>query len=542
MTGATEGMALVNPENISAQARGFNALPVMRQVGLMLGLAASVALGFYVVLWARTPEYSMLFGSMSDVEMAEVVTALDAAAIPYRLERGSGAVTVPAEKVHEARLKLASRGLPHGNGTGFELLDEKQGFGTSQFMEQARFNRAIEGELARTIATLQSVKSARVHLAIPKRSVFVRDKDKPRASVVLSLFSGARLNDERLAGIVHMVASSVPGLEADSVTVVDQGGRLLTASDEGGVMAGSARQLSYTRKIESDYIKRIENILIPIVGERGVRAQVSADIDFTTVESTTESFQPDSRAVRSEETFEESSIGNGVAGVPGALTNQPPRGGTITEGEEEVLATPLNSSRRATRNFEVDRNISHTRTAPGALKQLSVAVLVDYRTQGNATGATERVPLTEDEILRVTDLVKEAVGFSEAREDSIKVTNIPFRVVDEVSEAMPPVPIWEQPWVASAVKQALGGIVVLFMVFGVLRPVLRSLAVKPAQAPGALTAGQGAHAQMAGEDRLTLSSQPGMSPEQQFGMARSMIDNDPRRGAHVVKDWVASDG
>ncbi|NNJ95515.1 MAG: flagellar M-ring protein FliF [Halobacteria archaeon] len=538
-------MALVNPENISAQAQGFNALPVMRQIGLMLGLAASVALGFYVVLWARTPEYSMLYGSLSDTEMAEVATALETAAIPYRLERGSGALTVPAANVHEARLKLASRGLPRGNGTGFELLDQKQGFGTSQFMEQARFNRAIEGELARTIATLQSVESARVHLAIPKRSVFVRDQNKPRASVVLRLFSGARLNDERLAGIVHMVASSVPGLEADSVTVVDQGGRLLTASDDVGVMAGSARQLSYTRKIESDYIKRIEDILIPIVGEQGVRAQVSADIDFTMVESTTESYQPDSRVVRSEETFEESSLGNGVSGVPGALTNQPPRGGTTTEGEEdEAQATPLNSSRRATRNYEVDRNISHTRTAPGTLKQLSVAVLVDYRTAANEAGATERLPLTEDELQRVTDLVKEAVGFSDAREDSIKVTNIPFRVVDEVSEAMPPVPVWEQPWVAGAVKQALGGILVLFMVFGVLKPVLRSLAVKPAPAPGALPAGQGGQPQMAGEDRLSLSSQPGpgMSPDQQFGMARSMIDNDPRRGAHVVKDWVASDG
>ena len=538
-------MAVVNPENVAAQARGFNALPVMRQIGLMLGLAASVALGFYVVLWARTPEYSMLYGSMSDVEMAEVAAALDTATIPYKLERGSGAITVPAENVHEARLKLASRGLPRGSGTGFELLDEKQGFGTSQFMEQARFNRAIEGELARTIATLQSVESARVHLAIPKRSVFIRDKDKPRASVVLKLFSGARLNEERLAGIVHMVASSVPGLVADSVTVVDQAGRLLTASDDVGVMAGTARQLSFTRKIESDYIKRIEDILIPIVGEQGVRAQVAAEVDFTMVESTTESYQPDSQVVRSEETFEESTRGTGVAGVPGALTNQPPRGGVTTPGAvEEAQEAPLNSSRRATRNFEVDRNISHTRTVPGTVKQLSVAVLVDYRTQANETGATERLPLTEDEMQRVTDLVKEAVGFSEAREDSIKVTNIPFRVVDEVSEVMPPVPLWEQPWFAGVVKQALGGMLVLFMVFGVLRPVLRSLAVKPAVAPGALPVGQGAPQQLAGEDRVSLSTQaaPGMTPEQQFGMARSMIDNDPRRGAHIVKDWVSSDG
>ena len=540
-------MALVNPENISAQARGFNALPVVRQIGLMLGLAASVALGFYVVLWSQTPEYSMLYGSLSDVEMAEVASALDAAVIPYRLERGSGAITVPAENVHAARLKLASRGLPRGNGTGFELLDQKQGFGTSQFMEQARFNRAIEGELARTIATLQSVESARVHLAIPKRSVFVRDKDKPRASVVLRLFSGARLDDERLAGIVHMVASSVPGLVADNVTVVDQGGRLLTASNDGGVMAGSGRQLAYTRKIESDYIKRIEDILIPIVGEQGVRAQVSADIDFTVVESTTESYQPDNRAVRSEETFEESTRGSGVAGVPGALTNQPPAGGTTDAaggqtGEGQGAA--LNSTRRATRNYEVDRNISHTRTAPGTLKQLSVAVLVDYRTQADEAGATERVALTAEELQRVEELVKEAVGFSEERADSIKVNNIPFKTVEEVGELMPPVPIWEQPWVAGVVKQVLGGIFVLFMLMGVLKPVLRTLAVKTAVMPGALPPGQAGQQQRAGEDQVSLSHQAsaGVSPEQQFGMARSMIENDPRRGGHVVKDWVASDG
>ena len=538
-------MALVNPENIAAQARGFNALPVMRQFGLMLGLAASVALGFYVVLWARTPEYSMLYGSLTNVETAEVAAALDGAVIPYRIERGSGAITVPAEKVHEARLKLAGRGLPRGNGTGFELLSEEQSFGTSQFMEQARYNRAIEGELARTISTLQSVESARVHLAIPKRSVFVRDKNRPRASVVLSLFSGARLNDERLAGVVHLVASSVPGLEAGRVTVVDQSGRLLTANDEADGIAGSARQLDYTRKVENGYIKRIEDILDPIVGEQGVRAQVSADIDFTVVESTTENFQPDNRAVRSEETFEESTTGAGSAGVPGALTNTPPVAGT-TSAEETVEqeAAPLNSTRRATRNFELDRNISHTRTASGTVKQLSIAVLVDYRTQGDESGATERVPLTDDEMQRITALVKEAVGFSEVREDSIKVTNIPFRMVDEISEAMPPVPIWEQPWVGGVVKQVLGGILVLIMVFSVLKPVLKSLAVKPPPAPAALPPGQGGNAQMTGGAPVSLASQPGagMTPEQQFGMARSMIESDPGRGAHVVKDWVATDG
>lgn len=536
-------MALVDPEAMSAQARGFSSLPVLRQIGMMLGLAASIALGVYIVLWARTPDHSMLYGALSDAETAEVAAALDATAIPYRIERG--VITVPSAKIHEARLKLATRGLPRGKGEGFESLKEKQGFGTSQFMEQARYHRAIEGELARTIANLQSVESARVHLAIPKRSVFMRDRDRPRASVVLKLYSGARLDDERLAGVVHLVASSIPGLDADHVTVVDQLGRLLTSSDGADGMAGTARQLTYTRKLETDLIKRIEDILMPIIGENGVRAQVNAELDFTVVESTTESYQPDNRAVRSEEVYEESSTGNGVAGVPGALVNQPPPAGTTTPGaEEDAPASPRNNSSRATRNYEIDRSVSHTRTAPGELQQLSVAVLVDYRTEAAEDGTTQRVPLSEEEMQRVEELVREAVGFNEERGDSIRVTNIPFKEVDEVVEAAPPTPIWQQPWVGSVVKQVLGAIAVLFMIFGVLKPVLRSLAVRPEPAVAALPAGQQGQATVVtGPDGMPMQQMAApVSPEQQFGMARSMIENDPRRGAHVVKDWVASDG
>jgi flagellar M-ring protein FliF len=280
-----------------------------------------------------------------------------------------------------------------------------------------------------------------------------------------------------------------------------------------------------------------------------VRAQVVADVDFTVVESTTESYQPDDRAVRSEETFEESTTSGMAAGVPGALTNQPPPAGTLdgdpAEGERPA---PVNSTRRATRNYELDRSISHTRNLPGAVKQLSVAVLVDYRTQADDKGKSVRVPMDDDEIARITDLVKEAVGFSEERNDSIKVSNIPFRTVAEVSEAFPETPIWQQPWVGGVVKQVIGGVFLLVLLFGVLRPVLRNLALRPepvagAGAPGALPPGTAGNAQALGEDRLSLSGQQmPVSPEQQFGMARSMIDNDPRRVAGVVKDWVATDG
>lgn len=540
-------MALVNPENLAAQARGFNALPVLRQLGLMLGLAASVALGVAIVLWSRGSEYSLLYGRLSDSETAQVVQSLDSAAIPYRIERGSGVITVPGNKVHEARLQLATRGLPRSSGgEGFELLDKEQGFGTSRFMEQARYNRAIEGELARSIATLQSVEAARVHLAIPKRSVFVRDRSKPRASVVLQLFSGARLDDARLAGIVHLVAASVPGLEAEQVTVVDQKGRLLTNSSGSREIALSSSQLAYTSKLEEHYKQRIMDIIAPVTGADGVRAQVVADVDFTVVESTTQSYKPDNRAVRSEETYEEKQVGlPGAAGIPGALSNQPPTAGSTTETptNEELRAKPVSSTNRATRNFELDHSVSHTRRAPGQVQRLSVAVLVDYRSQLTDEGKVVRVPLPDDELVRITALIKEAVGFDEQRNDTVNVSNISFKAAEAIEPVEGP-PIWQQPWVWSVAKQALGVVLVLMLFFGVLRPVLRSLAEK-AQPPRALPDGGAAGQLPLAADQVSLGGQsqaPAIPLEQQFGMARSMIENDPQRVAQVVKTWVAADG
>jgi flagellar M-ring protein FliF len=423
------------------------------------------------------------------------------------------------------------------------LFEKSSSFGTSRFMEKARYNRAIEGELARTIAKLQSVESARVHLAIPRQSVFVRDKSKTRASVVLNLFSGTRLDEERINGIVHLVAASVPGLEEDQVTVVDQKGRLLTSSGSGGLTASSS-QLTYTRSLESLYVQRIKDILVPILGEDGVRAQVVADVDFTMVETTTESYEPDNRAVRSEETLVEKTSGTGVAGVPGALTNQPPRGGTTgTVASTEETAGPVNSTSRATRNYELDHSISHSRTAPGDVQRLSVAVVVDYREQAGKDGTLERIPLGDEEMARITALVKDAVGFDAERNDSVNVSNISFRVIEEM-EPVPEAPFWEQAWLWDAGKTLLGGLMVLLLVFGVLKPVLRSLAVKPADVP-ALPAGTANNQLPLAEDQLSLGSQPAappMSKEQQFAMARELVAKNPQQGAKVLKDWVAADG
>jgi flagellar M-ring protein FliF len=536
-------MALIKTENLAAQTRGFNALPVLRQVGLMMGLAASVALGFYVVLWSQTPDYSMLYGGLSDADSAQIAESLEQAGIQYRIKSGSGAITVPASKVHEARLKLAAKGLPRGDGNGFELFDKSSSFGTSRFMENARYNRAIEGELARTIEKLNGVEGVRVHLAIPKQSVFVREKSKTRASVVLNLFSEARMDEGRIAGIVHLVAASVPGLEADQVTVVDQKGRLLTNSGSGDVAATSS-QLTYTRSLESLYVQRIKDILVPILGVDGVRAQVVADVDFTMVETTTESYQPDSRAIRSEEISEEKGNGGSVGGVPGALTNQPPASGTTgkVNGVKETAAA-VNSSSHATRNYELDRSISHSRTAPGEVQRLSVAVVVDHRQQAKEDGTLERVPLGEAEMERITALVKDAVGYDAERNDSVNVSNISFKVIEEM-EPVPEAPVWEQAWLWDIGKKGLGGLMVLLLVFGVLKPSLRSLAT---HTPGAaaLPAGTSADQSALAQDQLSLSGQSGasqLSQEQQFAMAREMIEKNPQQGAKVLQDWVAADG
>jgi flagellar M-ring protein FliF len=536
-------MALINTSNLAAQSKGFYALPVLRQVGLMIGLAASVALGFYVVLWSQTPDYSMLYAGMSDADAAQVAESLEQEGIPYRIERGSGAITVPGSQVHEARMQLASRGLPRGDGSGFELFEKSSSFGTSRFMEKARYNRAIEGELARTISKLQSVESARIHLAIPKQSVFVRDKSKTRASVVLNLFSGARLDEERITGIVHLVAASVPGLEPDQVTVVDQKGRLLTNSGSDGITASSS-QLAYTRSLESLYVQRIKEILVPILGEEGVRAQVVADVDFTMVETTTESYEPDNKAIRSEETLVEKTSGTGVAGVPGALTNQPPQGGTTGKVEStEEAATAVNSTSRATRNYELDRSISHSRTVPGNVQRLSVAVVVDYREQAGKDGTLERTPLGEEEMSRITALVKDAVGFDAERNDSVNVSNISFKAIEEM-EPLPAVPVWEQAWLWDLGKKILGGLMVLLLVFGVLKPVLRNLAMKPAEM-ASLPPGTASEQRPLAEDQLSLGSQPAAAPlskEQQFAIARELVQKNPQQGAKVLKEWVAADG
>jgi len=316
-------MALVKQQTV----QGFQGLPALRQIGLMVGLAASVALGVAVVLWSQKPNYTILYAGLGNKDAGEVVDALKKTGIAFEIDQNTGAVMVASGRVRDARMELAKDGLPEGNAFGFEMLQKDQGFGTSQFIETARYQRALEGELGRTISTLRNVESARIHLALPKRSVFLRERADPTASVMVNLNSGRSLDEGQVAAIVHLVSSGVPYMKPEKVTIVDQRGNLLSNGADSGKMAASSSHRAYTRKLEKTYTDRIRNLLGPIVGAGHIRATVNADLDFTATELTQENYNPDLPALRSEQTSEDiTRDGAGASGIPGALSNQPPAG------------------------------------------------------------------------------------------------------------------------------------------------------------------------------------------------------------------------
>ncbi len=544
---------------------GMDRHPVVQQVGLLIGIAAAVALGVVVVMWSRTPSYMQLYAGLSDKDTALVTDGLSKSSIPFRVEAG-GLIMVPAGKVADARMKLAAQGLPKGSENGFEMLQQEQGFGTSQFVENARYQNALENELARSIGSLSNVEKARVHLAIPKQSVFVRNRQPPTASVLLNLYPGRNLDDGQVAAIVHLVASSVPNLDTDHVTVVDQKGRLLNSSDTTRGSGLNANQFDYARKLEDSYVKRIEELITPIIGVGGVHAQVVADLDFTVSEETQEKFNPKDPSLRSEQVATEQSTGGGLAGgIPGALSNQPPGGSIVPEttaakkppaGKPGAAALPTpapaavpsNSSNRATRNYELDKVISHTRQASGGIKRLSVAVLVDDKQTINADGESVRTPLKPEELEKITGLIKEAIGYDEKRGDKLNVINVPFSTPPAI-EAPPDPPLWKEAWVWELAKQALAGLLVLFLLFRVLLPVVRGLLGRQAASvaaqtqlmtlepgrpytPGMPAVAGSAHASLGGPTDY----------DAQLNAARSLTSQDPKRVAQVVKNWVANDG
>src|ERR1700723_2480043 len=457
-----------------APARGLADIPGLKQAGLLAGVAAAVAAAIWLVLWSQGQNYTVLYGQLSERESGQVMDALTAAGIEFKLNP-SGAVSVPESKVQEARIRLASQGLPQSDAMGIEMIQKESALGNSTMMESARYQSVLETELARTIMKVQGVQSARVHLALPKPSVFLQDAHKATASVMLSLYPGRRLEPGQVAAIVHLVASSVPELGASDVTLVDQAGSLLNSPDENSESAASTRQLEYTHKLEGSYQRRLIELLAPPVGAGRVRATVTADLDFTVTEETHENYDPQKTAVRSEQTSSESRKGgDGAEGIPGALSNQPPGTsgapvipGAATPGNpltppnpatgaaSTASSGPSSSSQRSTRNFEVDRTLSYVKQPVGTLKRLNVGVVLDDWQKVDADGKVTTSPMSDTDIKRFSQLIKESIGLKDERGDQINVLNQAFKN----NVALPPVdglPLWQQPWLTQLAKKIVG--------------------------------------------------------------------------------------
>ena len=536
----------------------INENPWLRQVAVMVGIAASVALGVAVVLWSQTPSFAPLYADLGESDASQVMDALQQLGVEFRVDQATGLVMVPSSSIKELRMKLAGQGLPNSTATGFELLQQDTGFGTSQMIEKARYLQALQGELARTIATIGAVQSARVHLAMPKQSVFVRKQKPPSASVALRLHNGRVLDKAQIEAIVHLVASSVPELEPGRVTLVDQKGRLLSSETGSREMQLSATQFEHTRRVEEHYGTRIESLLAPIVGVDRVRAQVTADIDFTVTEQTQERFNPDQPALRSEQLNEEQRRNAAAGGVPGALANQPPAAGNAPEvaggGAAGAAGDALDSSRQSTRNYELDRVISHSRMSPFKLRRLSVAVVVDDVPTTLADGSVGSRERTPEEIERLTALVREAIGFDLRRGDSISVINSSFLAPEPIAD-LPEPPLWEQGWFLDIVKQVGALLLVLVLIFVVLRPTIKRLMATPAElaaaggdggaarieGPLADGAHGGSESLLLGSDGEPIQLPGGGRYENIMDAARQLVDEDPKRVAQLVKTWMHED-
>ncbi|MHB8723378.1 MAG: flagellar basal-body MS-ring/collar protein FliF [Steroidobacteraceae bacterium] len=537
-------------------ARGIADIPGLKQIGLLGGVAAAVAAAIWLVLWSQGQNYTVLYGQLSERESGQVMDALTAAGIEFKLNP-SGAVSVPEAKVQEARIRLATQGLPQSDSMGIEMIQKESALGSSSMMETARYQSVLETELARTIVKVQGVQTARVHLALPKPTVFLRDARKATASVMLQLYPGRRLEPGQVAAIVHLVASSVPELAPSDVTLVDQAGTLLNSPDESAEQAASTRQFAETRKLEQSYQQRILELLEPMIGAGRVRATVTADMDFTVTEETHENYDPQKTAVRSEQTSnEQRKGGDGAEGIPGALGNQPPGTsgapaipGAATPGNPAPGATqataagsgPSSTARRSTRNFEVDRTLSYVKQPVGVLKRLSVGVVLDDWQKTDADGKATTAPMSDTDIKRFTQLVRDSIGLKDDRGDQLNVLNQAFKSSGPIGP-IDSLPLWQNPWITQLAKQIVGAALVLVVAFLVLRPLMRSLTKSAPR----ITAG--AEAGNLDGDRLSIGGQGGkpikLAPsfEQQIAAARTLVGQDPRRAAQVVKDWVSADG
>lgn len=523
----------------------FNGPGGRQIVALMLAAATAVALAVGAWTWSQSPDYRVLFSNVNDRDGGAIIASLTQMNVPYKFADGGGAILVPATQVHEARLRLASQGLPKGSLVGFELMETSK-LGTSQFLEQVNYQRALEGELARSIQSVSAVGGARVHLAIPKPSVFLRDQQKPSASVLVNLNSGRTLEPGQVSAIVHLVSSSVPDLLVKNVAVIDQNGNLLSAQNDTLQQNGlDPGQLKYVKTMEQDYVRRIESIVLPVVGDANVHAQVTADVDFSQTEQAEETWRPNqvaaAAAIRSQTTNESSTgAGSPGGGVPGALSNQPPSPAAAPIESQGAASSPAgNASAATTKNsavsYEVDKSLKHIRYATGNVKRLSVAVVVNYRKITSKSGKVSYKPRTTEEMEQINKLVREAMGYTESRGDSVTVANTAFNVAE--AQALETVPFWKEPGTHAMAweigKNLLIAAVVLFVFFKVLRPMFRTaMTPPPVVEPSETSAGA----------RGALPAPANQPPYQNnLDSAKLLARNEPALVANIVRSWVSGD-
>ena len=545
---------------------------------VQLGVAAAViAVVAVILLWARSPEYKVLFSNLADRDGGAVVTALTQMNVPYKFADSGSAILIPAEQVHETRLRLAEQGLPRGGDSGFELLDNTR-FGASQFTEQVTYQRALEGELSQSIKALHAVQAARVHLAIPRESLFVRDRQPPTASVLVTLYPGRSLSEPQIAAITWLVSSSVPHLTADRVSIVDQNGRLLTRT--GGAEGDATTHRAFVMDIEQRTTERILTLLTPLVGPGNVRAQVSAQVDFSQREQTSEVYgpnqQPGTAAIRSQQTSV--SVQNNTTaaeGIPGALTNQPPAAPvapiidpdaaqadpadddvqagpagqqfnqanvaqgtadnfTVLSGDRDIFSARGNARNDATINYEVDRTISHVKEPVGKLQRLSAAVVINYR---DVDG--EPQPLDAAELASLNELIRQAMGFDPQRGDTLSIVNSPFSTDPGLQ-----VPIWRDPAYIEYAMQIGRYLLIALLIWllwrSIVRPIVQSQVQAAAAAREAEVADQETKEDLAAQAQRRASELSRY--EDNLSAARSMAEQDPRAVAMVVRSWMEKDG
>ncbi len=541
--------------------------PASRQLMLLVGVALAVAMGVAVVLWSRSPNFGMLYAGLDQKDAAAITQALQASNTPYTLAGDGTTIMAPQADLAAIRLRLAGQGLPQGSANSTALPAADSPFGMSDMAERTRYQQMLETDLGNTIGALQSVRSARVHLALPKPSAFIRDNRQASASVLVTLFPGRQLDASQVAAIVHLVASSVPELDAKQVSVVDQQGQLLTGDAPDSAAAVGDTRLRLATRIENTYAQRIEELLTPLVGAGKVRAQVYADLDFSQTEKATETYDHDHPALRSEQTSSEQRTDGAASGaVPGALSNQPPNtpaqptaanpqagaapnaaGGANAATTATATATPSETSSSATRNYELDRTISHVSDPAGRLSRISVAVVVDDKLVGSGKDA-KSVPFTPQELDHLTELAKNAVGFNAARGDTVSVVNQPFHHdPGSDDDSVPATPFWQRPGVLDLIKQGGGILVALLVAFGLLRPLLKGLGRSPArtaEAPTALPSPMpkvSARVDDTPEDEPTRIGQA-IAYEQKINMARRLVSENPKQVAQVVRNWVGDNG